>query len=357
MAPWASVLTLIVIALMIALFVVAMVAVRLRVPADSARKHGADEAPIESAVPERDSFAAGELSGLSGLAGPAAPARASGQLSGVAPIEGVVPVPGPPIGRGAPLPVILVHGLFGFDRIGLPGARFDYFRGIAKHLATLVCHAHAVKLPAAASVPERAAALVAAIEAQPHGKVDLIAHSLGGLDARYALCKLGLAARVRSLVTIGTPHRGSPIADLMIKGPLAWPRQLAAAIGMPVPALEWLSTESLERFNAEIQDHPEVRYACVVGGLHKEDSIVPLPLVPGHTYLRKVAGINDGLVAVSSQYWGETLAEIEADHFAQVGWRFAMGHTFDAAGLYAFLVARLGDAPTEPAALDEATST
>src|SRR5690349_21147566 len=112
-----------------------------------------------------------------------------------APLEGVVPVPGP-VERGPPLPVVLVHGLFGFDRIGVPGARFDYFRGIAKHLDTLGCHAHAVNLPLAASIPARAAKLVAAIEAQKHPRIDLIAHSLGGLDARYALAKLGLSKYV-----------------------------------------------------------------------------------------------------------------------------------------------------------------
>ena len=260
------------------------------------------------------------------------------------PMEGVVPIPGP-IERGPPLPVILVHGLFGFDRIGVPGARFDYFRGIAKHLETLGCHAHAVKLPMASSVPARAAKLVAAIEAQNHDRIDLIAHSLGGLDARYALAKLGLARRVRSLVTIGTPHRGSPIADLMLTGVLDWPRRLAKTVGLPIEALEWLSTASLAKFNEEILDVPGVRYASVVGGMRGAKTAVPLPLIAAHAYLRKVSGANDGLVPISSQYWGETLAEIEADHFAQVGWRFTVGGTFDAAGLYAFIVARLGDAP------------
>src|SRR5437763_16844198 len=73
-------------------------------------------------------------------------------------IVGVEPIPGL-VGRGGPLPVILVHGLFGFDRIGLPGARLHYFRGLVDHLATLGCHAHAVRLPGAASVPERARVL------------------------------------------------------------------------------------------------------------------------------------------------------------------------------------------------------
>ena len=260
-----------------------------------------------------------------------------------APIEGVVPVAGP-IERGPPLPVVLVHGLFGFDRIGVPGARFDYFRGIARHLEGLGCQAHAVRLPASASVPDRARELVAAIDALPHARIDLIAHSLGGLDARYALTHLGLAQRVRSLVTVGTPHRGTPLADLAVKGPLDWARRIIGALGVPLEALEWLGTDALAAFNAQVVDVPGVRYACVVGGMHRADSVVPLALIPAHAYLRRIAGPNDGLVPIASQYWGETLAEIEADHFAQIGWRVAVRGSFDAAGLYAYVVARLGDA-------------
>ncbi len=264
-------------------------------------------------------------------------------------LEGVVPVPGP-AERGPPLPVVLVHGLYGFDRLGVPGARIEYFRGIAAHLETLGCHAHAVRLPRAKSVPARAEKLAQAIEALPHARIDLIAHSLGGLDARYALAHLGLARRVRALVTIGTPHHGTPLADLVLKGPVGWAHGILRAVGLPTEAIAWLGTEALERFNREVRDVPGVRYACVVGGVRRPDTPVPLPLVPAHAYLRRAAGANDGLVPISSQYWGETLAEIEADHFAQVGWRVGMRGTFDAPGLYAFIVARLGDAAGAPAA-------
>ncbi len=260
-------------------------------------------------------------------------------------IEGVHPVAPPAPGRFAPLPVILVHGLFGFDRMGIAGAKLDYFRGIAKHLETLGCHAHAVKLPRASSVPERARELCDAIRALGHERVDLIAHSMGGLDARYALAHFGLASRVRSLVTVGTPHRGSPIADLASEGPLAVARQAIAALGVPMTAIDWLTTAALERFNRETLDVKAVRYACVVGGIRDDATQIPLAIQPIHAYLRKVAGANDGLVPMASQYWGETLAEIEADHFAQIGWRLAPRSTFDALGLYAFIVARLGDAP------------
>ena len=248
--------------------------------------------------------------------------------------------------RGRPLPVVLVHGLFGFDSIGLPGARLNYFRGIVRHLEQLGCQAHAVRLPGALSVPARAQELVVAIEALPHPRIDLIAHSLGGLDARYALAHLGLARRVRSLVTIGTPHRGTPVADLATRGPLHWARKLLGAVGLSMEAVEWLSTESLARFNRDVPDAPGVRYACVVGGMRARRPRIPLPIVPVHAYLRRISGANDGLVPMSSQYWGETLAEIEADHWAQIGWMMSVrSNTFDALGLYSFIVARLGDAP------------
>jgi len=266
-----------------------------------------------------------------------------GRLPVVEPGSGVHEIAGA-TERGPPLPVVLVHGMFGFDRLGVPGAKLHYFRGVARHLETLGCHAHAVRLPAVSSVPERAQILVDKIDALAHDRVDIIAHSLGGLDARYALSRLGLAKRVRALVTIGTPHRGTPLADLATDGPLALPRRALAALGLPLHALDWVSTSALERFNREVPDAAGVRYACVVGGIRDEHTSIPLAIVPVHAYLRRLAGANDGLVPIASQYWGETLAEIEADHFAQVGWRIGLRMTFDAAGLYAFVVARLGDA-------------
>lgn len=267
-----------------------------------------------------------------------------GALEATEPLAGVelAKTPG---ARGPPLPVVLVHGLFGFDRIGVPGAKLDYFRGIATHLRSLGCDAHAVRLPPARSVPDRAAKLVELIGKLPHERIDVIAHSLGGLDARYALAHLGLASRVRALVTVGTPHRGTPLADLAETGPLAVARRGLAAVGMPLHALDWLSTSALAKFNLEVTDAPGVRYTCVVGGIRDDRTPVAIALQPAHAYLRRVAGANDGLVPMASQYWGETLAEIEADHFAQIGWRLSPRSTFDALGLYAFVVARLGNAP------------
>lgn len=50
-------------------------------------------------------------------------------------------------------------------------------------------------------------------------KLHLIAHSKGGLDARYLLSSLGYGDRAASLTTISTPHHGSRTMDLLYRMP------------------------------------------------------------------------------------------------------------------------------------------
>ncbi|MET7642848.1 alpha/beta fold hydrolase [Streptomyces sp. NPDC005426] len=47
-----------------------------------------------------------------------------------------------------------------------------------------------------------------------HHEVDIVGHSLGGLIARYYVQRLGGDQRVRTLVTLGTPHGGTAVAPL-----------------------------------------------------------------------------------------------------------------------------------------------
>ncbi|MEU0392854.1 alpha/beta fold hydrolase [Streptomyces sp. NPDC006208] len=47
-----------------------------------------------------------------------------------------------------------------------------------------------------------------------HHEVDIVGHSLGGLIARYYVQRLGGDQRVRTLVTLGTPHSGTTVAPL-----------------------------------------------------------------------------------------------------------------------------------------------
>lgn len=57
-----------------------------------------------------------------------------------------------------------------------------------------------------------AADLAAFLEREVPGRVHLIGHSLGGLVARAYVQKLGGQARVRSVVTLATPHGGSRLS-------------------------------------------------------------------------------------------------------------------------------------------------
>ncbi|MET9291198.1 alpha/beta fold hydrolase [Streptomyces sp. NPDC003077] len=53
-----------------------------------------------------------------------------------------------------------------------------------------------------------------------HQRVDVVGHSLGGLIARYYVQRLGGDRRVRTLVTLGTPHAGTRVAPVMSAHPI-----------------------------------------------------------------------------------------------------------------------------------------
>lgn len=224
-------------------------------------------------------------------------------------------------------PVVLVHGVFGFDEISVAGRKHRYFRNIAAGLGELGTQIHHPRVPATAAIAVRAARLAEVVRSLPGERINVIAHSMGGLDARYAISRLGLEGRVASLVTVGTPHQGTPIADLgagMVPGAVS--RALAPLLDLR--AFQDLTVRGLEKFNRETPDAPSVSYWSVLAG-SKLSRTNPL-LWPSHAFLSSRCGPNDGLVPVSSQRWGTVLREIEADHWAQVGW----SRGFDAVGLY-----------------------
>lgn len=228
------------------------------------------------------------------------------------------PATAPALVRRADRPaVVLAHGLAGFDSIGVGDYRVAYFRRAAAALERAGYDVLTTRVPPVGALPVRAAALTAAVAALPHDRVTIIGHSMGGLDARWAISQ-GLATRVSDLVTIGTPHRGTPLADILARGPVARARQWAARLGLASDAIDWLTTWRLAELAADMSDDAEVRYASVVGVVARA-RVHPLLLAP-HLYLSLVAGPNDGMVPEASQRWGEVLSCEGADHFAQIGW-------------------------------------
>jgi len=236
-------------------------------------------------------------------------------------------------------PVVLAHGMLGFDELRFRGVRHEYFRGVSGRLRGLGAEVYTFGVSPTGSVALRARQLADAIAGLDARRVNIIAHSMGGLDARLAVARLGLATRVASLTTIGTPHRGTPLADIgtdLLEGRLGL-LGLLDRLGLPTEALWDLTTGRMERFNQSVPDARNVCYASVVARHRGSVRELSAPLVPAYLFLVERAGENDGVVPTSSQVWGEVLRTIEADHWAQVGW----GKRFDAPGFYAELVREL----------------
>lgn len=145
-------------------------------------------------------------------------------------------------------------------------------------------------------------------------KVNIIAHSKGGLDARYLISGLHMEAQVASLTTISTPHRGSELINYLDRLPDSLYRFLASwfdksfrHIGDQTPdcyhASKQLSPAFCREFNEKYPDAAEVYYQSYATAMKHPlgDSLLTIPYI-----LMRLAGIkeNDGLVAVASAKWG-----------------------------------------------------
>lgn len=226
-------------------------------------------------------------------------------------------------------------------------AAFDYFKDLAKHYP-----AETTLFPPVSplgSVALRALELADRIAKQfPTGEVHIIAHSMGGLDARCLLAKnlngLADAGRVVSLSTISTPHHGSPVADLLLRHPigLEFPFRdfLAQFASANAHALLDLTTTGAPGFT-EKDPVPGIRYFAYAGA-----GLGSALLFPTHVLIETREGENDGMVSVQSATWPVNLAESKwdgADHFAEVGYdlnRPDLATPFDFQGAIARIVKR-----------------
>jgi triacylglycerol lipase len=240
--------------------------------------------------------------------------------------------------RAAPRhPVVLAHGLLGFDTIRLGRSRHEYFRGVRARLEKEGIVVHPARVGKTASVAARAADLAAFVETLDVKRVNVVAHSMGGLDARYAVARLGIGRRVASVVTIGTPHLGTPVADM---GAAVGERALLFAamekLGVHTAAFQDLTSARMKQFNRAVVNVRGVYYASVIGAASRRREVNPM-LLPTYLWLACCAGASDGVVPASSQPWGDVLRAVDADHWAQIGW----SRRFDAVGLYVEILREL----------------
>lgn len=121
------------------------------------------------------------------------------------------------------------------------------------HRADLVLFPYDFRLGVQHAAERLAADITARLSgAGPGGRsrrVIVVAHSMGGLVARYWLGPLGGAADCAALITLGTPHRGAPKAlDVLVNGLAVGPKRLA---GMTELLRSWPSVyELLPRYRS-----------------------------------------------------------------------------------------------------------
>ncbi|MGN0426011.1 MAG: esterase/lipase family protein [Acetatifactor sp.] len=212
-------------------------------------------------------------------------------------------------------PILLVHGVFfrDFEHLNywgrIPGE-------LEKNGATCYYGNHNSAAAVKDSAIELRERIQEIVEKTGCEKVNIIAHSKGGLDSRCAISLEGMAPYVASLTTINTPHRGCEFADyLLSKIPQTQQQMVARTYNAAAAKLgdinpdflaavyDLTHTKCMER-NEQVKDSPLVYYQSFGSKLTKAVS-GRFPLNFTHPLVKYFDGANDGLVGETSFPWGD----------------------------------------------------
>jgi triacylglycerol lipase len=217
-------------------------------------------------------------------------------------------------------PVVLVHGLCGFTRLFSRRRQVvEYFPGIRPFLESAGNRVLMPRVSPTAGIATRAKQLKDYLQREVGQQpVHLLGHSLGGLDSRYMISRLGMDKQVLSLTTIGTPHRGTTFADWSVSRLERYYRPLFRSMGIAYDGIRDLTTEACARFNEETPDAPTVRYQSIAGLCEKP--WLPLCWKFPAAIVHRAEGPNDGIVSVASATWGTQTEIWNGDHLNLVNW-------------------------------------
>ncbi|MBC8611953.1 Lipase precursor [uncultured Ruminococcus sp.] len=211
-------------------------------------------------------------------------------------------------------PLLLVHGVFFRDM-----KYFNYWGRIPKELKKNGAVLFYGNQQSAASVEKSAeelkARMLQVLEETGAEKLNVIAHSKGGLDTRYAISRLGAAPYVASLTTINTPHRGCGFADYLLqKLPAGFRNFLAKKYNSALRkfgdkdpdflgAVQDLTASRCAELNQLMPDSEKVFYQSTASCM-KNFFSAPFPLNFSHGFVKHFDRENDGLVSLEAAKWG-----------------------------------------------------
>lgn len=211
-------------------------------------------------------------------------------------------------------PILLVHGVFfrDFPILNYWGRIPDELK---KNGATIYYGGHNSASAVRDSAKELERKIRQIIEDTGCEKVNIIAHSKGGLDSRCAISMRGMAPYVASLTTINTPHRGCEFAEYLLNViPEKEQKAVATAYNAAaeklgdfqpdfIAAVTDLTSEKCATFNQEMPDSDQVYYQSVGSVLNRSVS-GRFPLNYTYPLVKHFDGRNDGLVGEKSFPWG-----------------------------------------------------
>lgn len=212
-------------------------------------------------------------------------------------------------------PIMLVHGVFFRDIQYL-----NYWGRIPRFLkqrGAEICYGNQESAQSVAYCGEQLAANIKAYVTETGcEKVNIIAHSKGGLDSRYAISNCGMDQYVASLTTINTPHHGCIFANYLLKKvPEKVVQQVEkiyngafTKLGDKEPnfleAVSCLTDETCGEFNQKAPDKAGVYYQGVATYVSRAaNGKFPLNFV--YPVVKHFDGRNDGLVSVESASYFE----------------------------------------------------
>ncbi len=250
-------------------------------------------------------------------------------------------------------PIVLAHGIARPDflvdslartlnlslyDLSLVSDRFHYFKGIASYLRERGFEVHHSSVSFAAGVTQRAKDLKVEIQRvldkSGYNKVHIIAHSMGGLDARHMIVNEDMADKVISLTTIGTPHLGTSTSDRSVD--LGFETVIKGfRMFINLEGFRDLTTRACREFNEHARNSEatnDVIYQTYAS--YQDRQQVFLPFHKSWDLINKVEGLSDGLVPFSSQKWTDQLVAdngvvkiirqqifpFRAGHLEQIGW-------------------------------------
>ena len=218
-------------------------------------------------------------------------------------------------------PILLVHGIFFRD-----WKHFNYWGRIPAELtgngAVVAYGNHDSSASVEQSAHELKARILAVLEETGAEKVNIVAHSKGGIDSRYAISCLGMDEVVASLTTINTPHRGCRFVGKILQKA---PKRLISTVGKHYNSIftklgdgqcdfyggvSELTAEKCAELNEKLPDKDGVLYQSA-GSKMSSGSRAILPLKVGYAVIKPLDGDNDGLVSTESMKWGNLLGVAE----------------------------------------------